>query len=144
MFHHDHPGILQWSKHDVPHSNGCCCCCPSSWPSSEDRSWVGWAFDYFQFQVGRSLYDSDIVQDTHVDWDRQEESACQVWQVLFVSTITIPPSQFYGDHMYDLHVHLQHGHLRHDVPHLEGEVHIVVVEFNSLSRWCWSRCTGRT
>ena len=39
------------------------------------------------------------------------------------------PSQFYGDHMYDLHVHLQHGHLRHDVPHLEGEVHLVVVEF---------------
>ena len=144
MFHHDHPGILQWSEHDVPHSDGCCCCCPSSWPTSEDRSWVGWAFDYFQFQVERSLYDSDIVQDTHVDWDRQEESACQVWQVLFVSTITIPPSQFYGDHMYDLHVHLQHGHVRHDVPHLEGEVHLVVIESNSSSRWCWSRCTGRT
>ena len=67
-----------------------------------------------------------------------------IWQVLFVSTITIPPSQFYGDHMYDLHVHLQHGHVRHDVPHLEGEVHLVVIESNSSSRWCWSRCTGRT
>ena len=139
-----HPGILQWSEHDVPHSDGSCCCCPSSWPTSEDRSWVSWDFDYFQFQVGRSLYDNHIVQDTHVDWNRQEESACQVSQVLFVSTITLPPSQFYGDHMYDLHVHLQHSHLRHDVPHLEGEVHLVVVEFNSSSRWCWSKCTGRT
>ena len=101
-------------------------------------------FSISSWKAGRSFYDNDIVQDTHVDWDRQEESACQVWQVLFVSTITLPPSQFYGDHMYDLHVHLQHGHLRDDVPHLEGEVHIVVVEFNSSSRWCWSRCTGRT
>ena len=98
----------------------------------------------FNFKLGGVFYDNDIFQDTHVDWDRQEESACQVWQVLFVSTITIPPSQFYGDHMYDLHVHLQHGHLRHDVPHLEGEVHLVVIESNSSSRWCWSKCTGRT
>ena len=94
-----HPGILQWSEHDVPHSDGSCCCCPSSWPTSEDRSWVSWDFDYFKFQVGRSLYDNHIVQDTHVDWNRQEESACQVWQVLFVSTITLPLPVLWWSHV---------------------------------------------
>ena len=58
-----------------------------------------WLFSISSWKAGKSFYDNDIVQDTHVDWDRQEESACQVWQVLFVSTITLPLPVLWWSHV---------------------------------------------
>ena len=39
-----------------------------------------------------------------------------------------------GDHLWHLDVHLQHGHLCHDVPHIEGGHSVdVVVDYENVT-----------
>ena len=102
-----------------------------------------WLFSVSSWEAG-SLYDNDIVQDTHVDWNRQEESACQVWQVLFVSTITLPPPSFMVITCTISMFICNTATCAMMCPILKVRSTLLWSSSHSSSRWCWSRCTGRT
>ena len=82
-------------------------------------------------------------------WLGQESGVCllgklwvnsliAIWQLsLLQGEVSDFFLQLHGNHLSHLHVHLQHCHLRHDVPHIEGEVSGYYSDGGPWKWWWW-------